>query len=160
MKRIALVLILFVVAGGFAGCLGVTQTLTPPTAAPTSPPAPTNVPTALPTATTPAHPTPPPSPVRANTPTPGGEIVITDPTLIKLVEDAKTDLTTRANVPLTGIMVKSTEAVEWRDSSLGCPIEGQMYTQVITPGYLIVLEAAGQEWNYHASSNHVMYCKN
>lgn len=156
MKRIALVCSLCIVAAVFAGCLGVTQTLTPPTAAPTSPPSPTTVPAA----TTPAQPTPLPSPVRASTPTPGGEIVITDPTLVKLVNDAKTDLTTRANVPLTAITVKSAEAVEWRDSSLGCPIEGQMYAQVITPGYLIVLEAAGKEWNYHASANHVMYCAN
>jgi hypothetical protein len=96
--------------------------------------------------------------VRENTPTPGGEIVITDPNLLKLVNDAKADLTTRANVSPDAIRIKSAEAVEWRDSSLGCPMEGMMYTQVITPGYLIVLEAAGKEWNYHASTNRVMYC--
>jgi hypothetical protein len=84
--------------------------------------------------------------------------VINDPTLLKLVNDAKADLATRAQVSPDAIVVKSAQAVEWRDSSLGCPIPGQMYLQVITPGYLIVLEAAGKEWNYHAGRNNVKYC--
>ncbi len=84
--------------------------------------------------------------------------MITDPTLLKLVNEAKADLTTRAKVAPDAITLTSAQAVEWNDSSLGCPMEGQMYLQVITPGYLIVLEAAGKEWKYHASTNRVMWC--
>ena len=32
-------------------------------------------------------------------------------------------------------------AVEWPDSSLGCPQQGRSYLQVITPGYLVSLTA-------------------
>lgn len=85
-------------------------------------------------------------------------MVITDATLLKLIDEAKADLVPRANVSLDAITLKSAEAREWRDSSLGCPQEGMMYAQVITPGYFIVLEAAGKEWNYHASMNRVMWC--
>ena len=84
---------------------------------------------------------------------------VSDPTLEKLIADAKQDLMQRANVPVDAITVVSAQPVEWRDSSLGCPIEGMMYAQVITPGYLIVLEANGQEYEYHASTTRVMYCE-
>jgi hypothetical protein len=44
------------------------------------------------------------------------------------------------------------EAREWSDASLGCPKPGQMYAQVITPGYLVVLEAGGQRLEYHTDA--------
>lgn len=84
--------------------------------------------------------------------------MISDPTLLKLVNEAKADLTTRANVVPGEITVKKAEAVEWQDASLGCPKPGIFYAQMITPGYLIVLEAGGKEWQYHASTTSVMWC--
>lgn len=39
--------------------------------------------------------------------------------------------------------VVSLEAAEWPDSSLGCPEEGRMYAQVVTPGHRVVLETGG-----------------
>lgn len=36
------------------------------------------------------------------------------------------------------------EAVTWPDASLGCPQEGYLYAQVLTPGYKAIL-AAGEE---------------
>jgi hypothetical protein len=41
------------------------------------------------------------------------------------------------------------EAKQWRDSSLGCPREGMMYAQVITPGYMIVLQAGDRLYEFH-----------
>ena len=46
------------------------------------------------------------------------------------------------------INVVSVEEVEFGDSSLGCPVDGQFYSQVITPGYKIVLEAGGETFDY------------
>jgi|GEM_PF-1078939 len=58
------------------------------------------------------------------------------------------------------IMLVSIEAVEWSDSSLGCPQEGFMYAQVITPGYKIVLETQGQQYNYHTDqATNVVLCQ-
>lgn len=48
--------------------------------------------------------------------------------------------------------VRTVEAIDWPDSSLGCPQPGMMYAQVITPGYRMVLEAGGEEYVFHASS--------
>jgi hypothetical protein len=76
-----------------------------------------------------------------------------------LVEKAKQDLSTRADVSPGDIAVKSVEAVQWRDGSLGCPQPGMGYITVITPGYLIRLEAKGQAYEYHASVDTVVWCR-
>src|SRR5581483_4748209 len=76
--------------------------------------------------------------------------VTSDPTLTKLIAQATADLAQRKGIAATSINVRQARAVEWSDSSLGCPVQGQMYAQVITPGYLIVLVANGQTYEYHA----------
>ncbi|MDL1895030.1 hypothetical protein FBQ82_02040 [Anaerolineae bacterium CFX7] len=147
MKNFSALIFLLAAAMFLNGCLGVTQEFAPPPAVST------NVPTALPT----LAPSPVPTITRNATPT--NQSPANDPTLEKLIEDAKQDLMQRANVPADAITVVSAEPVEWRDASLGCPIEGMMYAQVITPGYLIVLEANGQEYEYHASQTHAVFCE-
>lgn len=65
------------------------------------------------------------------------------------VAAAIADLVQQKSLPADAITVTSIEAREWSDASLGCPQEGFMYAQVITPGYLIILEAQGQTYEYH-----------
>ena len=67
--------------------------------------------------------------------------------LVSLMEQAATD----TGVPIDEIQVITAEAVTWSDGSLGCPEEGQMYTQALVPGYRVVLDVAGEELAYHAS---------
>lgn len=43
------------------------------------------------------------------------------------------------------------EAVTWPNGALGCPKPGEMYTQAEVPGYRVVLESAGQEYDYRAA---------
>jgi hypothetical protein len=68
----------------------------------------------------------------------------------QVVELAREDLARKLDLSPGEIWVSSVEAVEWSDSSLGCPQPGMDYAQVITPGFLIVLEAAGQTYEYHS----------
>ncbi len=82
-----------------------------------------------------------------------------NPQLDNLVQQARADLSRRLGIAATSITVASAEAVEWRDSSLGCPQPGMMYSQIITPGYLIVLQANGQNYEYHAGRTSVIYCQ-
>ena len=151
------------------GCIGTAQKMLTPipaitaTAAPTTEPtatiAPTSTPapTALPLPTN--APTALPSPLPTRAPAQQKPTQPMDPTVEKLIQDARADLAKRANVDESAITVKSVEPREWSDSSLGCPVEGMMYAQVITPGYLIVLEANGQAYEYHASYNRAVYCE-
>lgn len=75
------------------------------------------------------------------------------------VELTITDLATRLGVPEAAIEVRRVEPVEWSDASLGCPQPGRMYAQVITPGFRIMLEVEGQEYEYHTDTgNHLILC--
>lgn len=64
---------------------------------------------------------------------------------------ARRDLASRVGVDVEDVQIMEFEAVQWPDSSLGCPEPGKMYLQVITPGYRVVLQAAGQTYEYHTN---------
>lgn len=67
-------------------------------------------------------------------------------------ERARADLAKRLDMEDREITIVSVEAVDWPDTSLGCPQPGKLYAQVVTPGYYIVLEAKGQQHAYHTDS--------
>lgn len=46
-----------------------------------------------------------------------------------------------------------TRAEMWPDSCLGLPEEGKMCAQVITPGYVVVLQVDGKEYAYRSNSD-------
>jgi hypothetical protein len=68
------------------------------------------------------------------------------------VAQAIADLTQRTGAAAATVAVVSAEVVEWSDGSLGCPQPDMVYLQVITPGYKLVLETGGKQYNYHAST--------
>ncbi|HLZ29728.1 MAG TPA: hypothetical protein VKV73_20605 [Chloroflexota bacterium] len=56
--------------------------------------------------------------------------------------------------------VQQVEARTWPDASLGCPSQGVMYSQIVTPGYLVVISAAGKQLEYHADSRgRIVFCQ-
>lgn len=66
------------------------------------------------------------------------------------------DLTQRTGLdPATFTTIRS-EQVQWSDGSLGCPVPGQMYIQVVTPGYWIIVEAGGKQYDYRATETGVL----
>ncbi len=100
-----------------------------------------------PAATTPAQPArtlPPGSPTPIQTPAPRS-LSPAD----TAAEAARAELARRINAPADQIQVVSIEQVDWPDASLGCPQPGQMYIQVITPGYKVILAAGGQRYEVH-----------
>ena len=77
-----------------------------------------------------------------------------------IIRLARQDLAQRAGVAFEAIQLLSVEAVQWPDASLGCPQPGMMYAQVVTPGFRLVLEAEGTQFNYHAdTSRFVVLCE-
>lgn len=97
-----------------------------------------------------------PTPTRA----PTGDSAGSDPEAIELVRFAREDLGTRLGLPAGEIAVKSVEAEEWPDAGLGCPLPGASYAQVVTPGYLIVLEGEGEAYQYHTDMDRaVVLCR-
>lgn len=78
-----------------------------------------------------------------------------------LIEKAKEHLAQRLAVSANEIDLVEATGVTWPDSSVGCPQKGMLYTQVLTPGYLILLEHGGNTFEYHASSrDYVTTCEN
>ncbi|MFO7682477.1 MAG: hypothetical protein R6X34_20765 [Chloroflexota bacterium] len=70
-----------------------------------------------------------------------------------IAQQLSEDLASRLNLDITDVTLVSSAAVEWSDSSLGCPAEGFAYLQVITPGYQIILAANDQQYDYHTDLN-------
>lgn len=75
-----------------------------------------------------------------------------------VVAAAVADAAARSGVPVEAVRVVRVESRDWPDSSLGCPRPGMGYAQVITPGYLIVLEEGGRPLEYHADRNRAELC--
>jgi hypothetical protein len=51
------------------------------------------------------------------------------------------------------ISVVSNSEVEFPDSCMGVAMEGVMCAQMVTPGHIVVLEANGVQYEYHASAD-------
>jgi hypothetical protein len=110
-------------------------------------------PTAPPTVSKPSLPAQPASPSPVSSPTPGAQ---TNPAVDAALRDASSHL----GVPVTDLTVVSVEAHDWSDASLGCPRQGVLYAQVITPGYLIVISGGGKTLEYHTdASGRVVLCQ-
>ena len=58
------------------------------------------------------------------------------------------------------LRLESSEGVQWSDASLGCPQEGMLYAQVITPGYKLVFDLSGTLRAVHTNSDgsHMVVC--
>lgn len=84
-----------------------------------------------------------------------------DSGLENLIDRAVADLTHRFSIQADQITLVEATPVVWPDSSLGCPQKGMVYAQVLTPGYLIKLNADATEYEYHTSrGTEVIYCEN
>ncbi len=76
-----------------------------------------------------------------------------------LIDKAKEHLADRLSISIDEVNFIGVYAVTWPDASLGCPQEGKMYAQVLTPGYLIQLESGANPYEYHSGKDTEMtYC--
>jgi hypothetical protein len=75
------------------------------------------------------------------------------------VSAATADLAQRTGVAADSIQLVEVTPQQWPDASLGCPAEGQLYAQVVTDGYRIVLDAGGQHYAYHTDMFNATLCE-
>ena len=81
--------------------------------------------------------------------TDGASVGPSDAAAERMVALASERLANRLGVSVDEITVVRVRPVEWPDASLGCPKPGVDYIQVLTPGYAIWLEAAGDVYEFH-----------
>ena len=84
-----------------------------------------------------------------------GEIEMPDEN--EVVEAARSDLARREGLNSDDVSVVRVSRVEWPDSSLGCPEEGMAYTQVVTPGFQILLQADERVFDYHSGPDGAVF---
>jgi len=77
------------------------------------------------------------------------------------IDTALQDAATHLGVGLDQLHVDQVEEREWPDSSLGCPRPGLMYSQIVTPGFLIVISSTGgRRLEYHTDARaRVVLCR-
>lgn len=69
-----------------------------------------------------------------------------------LLDNILADLEERTGAKRSEFEILRAEATQWNDGGLGCPEPGQDYTQAIIDGYRVVLEYAGETYDYHAAA--------
>jgi hypothetical protein len=99
-------------------------------------------------------------------PAEGGDLIVQpmpgapDP-LAPLINQASQELARQLGIDVSEVTFVRSVAVDWNDSSLGCPQPGMAYLTVITPGYQLTLSAQGKEYYYHTrGTNDFVYCEN
>jgi hypothetical protein len=68
-----------------------------------------------------------------------------------LIQAIIADLAARRGVGAGQVELVSSESVDWPDGSLGCPVAGVSYIQVITPGYRVILGIGEETFDYRAT---------
>lgn len=77
-------------------------------------------------------------------------------TAIRLAEVA---LSQELGVEPGTLVVQDVSAVEWADSSLGCPEKGIRYLPVLTAGHRVVLEYTGRAYVMHVGAGRAVRCE-
>src|SRR5262249_9309142 len=90
-----------------------------------------------------------PTPVAAATPPDSGATPVVPPESAAVVDAALADAASHLNVSRDTVRVSRVEPRTWPDASLGCPQPGQLYSQVVTPGYLVIIVAGSRQLEYH-----------
>lgn len=78
-----------------------------------------------------------------------------------LLDSILKDLAGKTGASISDMVVIQSQAVVWNDGSLGCPKPGVLYTQALVNGYWIILEIAGQRFDYRAvNTGYFFLCEN
>lgn len=68
------------------------------------------------------------------------------------LDEIVVDASEKTGVEAASLGVTSIEERQFNDSALGCPEEGVLYAQVITPGYVVTVDVAGETLDYRVES--------
>jgi hypothetical protein len=76
------------------------------------------------------------------------------------VDAALSDAAAHLGVGRDVLRVTQVEPHQWPDASLGCPRPGILYSQVVTPGYLVIVNGSDKQLEYHTDARaRVVLCR-
>jgi hypothetical protein len=79
-------------------------------------------------------------------PTPAG---VVPPEAQEITELVLEDAANQLAVPVEEMLIINFDAVEWPNAALGCPEEGEVAAEVVTPGYRIIVTDGVTALQYH-----------
>lgn len=85
----------------------------------------------------------------APAPAPTASAAALPPQATAAVDAAKQAAATHLGASVDQLQVTSVQSQEWSDASLGCPQQGQMYSQIVTPGFLVQIASGSHQLEYH-----------
>jgi hypothetical protein len=85
----------------------------------------------------------------ASAPTPSPVVIPIPPDAAGAVDAARQAAVSHLGIGPDQLQVSQVEAHQWPDSSLGCPQPGLLYSQIVTPGFLVVLSSGTHQLEYH-----------
>ncbi|MGH8240129.1 MAG: hypothetical protein ACREXP_24375 [Steroidobacteraceae bacterium] len=73
-------------------------------------------------------------------------------------EQARAEAARQLKAPLSEFTVVTIEPTQWSDSSLGCGKANSMYTEVVSSGYIVVLEREGERHQVNVAGSRAVMC--
>jgi hypothetical protein len=74
-------------------------------------------------------------------------------------EQARTEAAKQLRAPASEFTVVTVEPAQWSDSSLGCRKPNSFYQQVMSNGYVVVLERQGKRHNVNVAGTRAVMCE-
>jgi hypothetical protein len=74
-------------------------------------------------------------------------------------EQARAEAARQLKAQASEFTVVTIEPTQWTDSSLGCRKPGSMYTQVVSDGYIVVLERQGKRHQVNVAGSRAVMCE-
>jgi hypothetical protein len=74
------------------------------------------------------------------------------------IEQAREELARIVGAPAEEIELVEARAVEWRDTSLGCPSKATVYQPATVPGYRIDFQVQGARYRVHVGRQQAVVC--
>ena len=75
-----------------------------------------------------------------------------------VIDPVVAEIASIAGVPVDQVVVISAESVTFPDGSLGCPVPGMAYTQMIVDGYKIVAKVGDVLYDYRGTGSTFQRC--
>jgi hypothetical protein len=79
--------------------------------------------------------------------------VVTEESLSTIAQKAGEKLASELGISLQDVSIDNIESVDWPDACLGIIKQDEMCANVITPGYIVSMTAAGMKYIYHTNQD-------
>ena len=91
---------------------------------------------------------PVPTPPEITVPSPTGERPMKGKVPQRILDPILKEAAALSKIAPEKLVIVRAQPVIWNDGSLGCPEPGMEYTQALVNGYWVVIEAAGQTYDF------------